>query len=376
MAGLTAGVVATSRKENERRLALHPDQLEDLGDDVRSRIFLEHGYGEAYGIGDEELERQVGGLRSREELLAHSDVVLLPKPTVADLEGMREGGVLCGWVHCVQDADITQAAIDRKLTLIAWEAMNHWARDGSFGLHVFHQNNELAGYCSVLHSMQLQGRTGEYGPRLRAAVIGFGATGRGAVLALRAIGIHEVSVLTIREASAVAAPIHSVSLVTYERGGDGSFTVDDRGESIVEFLAGHDVIVNCVFQDPEDPLVFVDEGDLPAFERGTLFVDVSADAGMGFGWARPTSFEEPTFELGGGITCYAVDHSPSLLWSSATWDISRALRPFLPPLLAGPEGWEADETVRRAIEIRDGVVVNPSVLSFQDREPDYPHRRR
>ena len=45
--------------------------------------------------------------------------------------------------------ELTQAAIDRKLTLIAWEAMNHWSRSGAFELHVFHQNNEIAGYASA-----------------------------------------------------------------------------------------------------------------------------------------------------------------------------------------------------------------------------------
>ena len=33
----------------------------------------------------------------------------------------------------------------------------------------------------------------------------------------------------------------------------------------------------------------------------------------------------------------------------------------------------AAELVRRAIEIRDGVVLNPAVLEFQHREAAYPH---
>jgi hypothetical protein len=44
-------------------------------------------------------------------------------------------------------------------------------------------------------------------------------------------------------------------------------------------------------------------------------------------------------------------------------------------VLAGPEAWEADPTVRRALEIRDGVIQNPQILSFQHRSPDYPHPR-
>ena len=79
---------------------------------------------------------------------------------------MRPGQVLWGWPHCVQDVEITQEAIDRRLTVIAFEAMNHWTADGSFSLHVLHKNNELAGYASVLHALSLVGATGEYGRRL------------------------------------------------------------------------------------------------------------------------------------------------------------------------------------------------------------------
>ena len=71
---------------------------------------------------------------------------------------LRAGQVLWGWPHCVQDTELTQLAIDQRLTLIAFEAMNHWTRDGAFSLHVFHKNNELAGYCSVLHALQLAAR--------------------------------------------------------------------------------------------------------------------------------------------------------------------------------------------------------------------------
>ena len=181
MNNLNLGVIASSRKENERRLPIHPSHLGELGAELRPRIFLERAYGAHFGFADGELEPLVGGLVERTQLVRECDALLLAKPMPADLAEMPEGQVLCGWVHCVQDEVITQVAIDRRLTLIAWEAMNHWTHDGSFGLHVFHKNNELAGYCSVLHAMQLKGMTGEYGRRLRAAVIGFGATGRGAV---------------------------------------------------------------------------------------------------------------------------------------------------------------------------------------------------
>src|SRR4029078_10118686 len=96
--------------------------------------------------------------------------------------------------------------------MIAWEAMNHWTPDGNFSVHVFHKNNELAGYCSVLHALELLGSTGDYGRRLTGAVISFGATARGAVRALSALGISEVTVLTQRSVSAVVSPFPSVRM--------------------------------------------------------------------------------------------------------------------------------------------------------------------
>jgi alanine dehydrogenase len=175
---LTAGVVASSRKPDEHRLAIHPAHLERIDAGVRERLFLERGYGERFGISDDDLSPLVAGLRSREALLAECDVIVLPKPLADDLETLRRGQVVWGWPHGVQDARMSQVAVDRGLTLIAWEAMNHWTRDGSFSVHVFHKNNELAGYCSVLHALTLRGTTGDYGRRLRAAVISFGATAR------------------------------------------------------------------------------------------------------------------------------------------------------------------------------------------------------
>src|SRR5437762_3556386 len=201
--------MARSRKPDERRLPIHPLHIERIDADLRERVYLERGYGERFGVPDAQLAPYVAGLLPRHRLVAECEVILLPKPLPSDLTELRDGQVLWGWPHCVQSDEITQLAIDRHLTLIAFEAMNHWSHDGEFTLHVFHKNNELAGYCSVLHALELIGTTGDYGRRLRAAVIGFGATGRGAVTALNAHGVHDVDVLTNRGATAVGSPIHS-----------------------------------------------------------------------------------------------------------------------------------------------------------------------
>ena len=374
---LRLGVMATSRKADEKRLPIHPSHLERIDDDLRANLMLERGYGERFGLSDAQPAPLVGAIASREEIIAAADVIALPKPLASDLGELRDGQVLWGWPHCVQDREMTQHAIDKGLTLIAWEAMNHWKSDGGFGLHVFHKNNEIAGYCSVLHALQLCGSTGDYGRRLNAVVIGFGATARGAVTVLNAHGIHDVRVLTNRDVAAVGSPIPSIDIIQFEHDPEAPFAstvnTEDGPVALAPFLAAHDIVVNCTLQDPNSPLLYLRETDLDAFRPGSLIVDVSCDEGMGFEWARPTSFAEPMFTVGRTINYYGVDHSPSYLWNSASWEISEALLGFIPTVMGGPGAWAKDETIRRATEIADGVILNPAILEFQFRDSTFPH---
>jgi alanine dehydrogenase len=183
-------------------------------------------------------------------------------------------------------------------------------------------------------------------------------------------------VLTTRGVAAVASPIHSVRIVHLDHDPDGGsgHVITTRGRvPLAPFLAARDVVVNCTLQDPANPLVYLRADDLGQFRPGSLIVDVSCDEGMGFEWARPTSFDEPMFEVGNSVSYYAVDHTPSYLWDSATWDISEALLPFLRPVLEGPEAWAMDETLSRAIEIQDGHIRNGAILDFQGRSGEHPH---
>lgn len=378
MSRLRAGVVGTSRKENEHRVAIHPRHLDRLPAAIREALTFEHGYGEGFGLDDAALADLGVGLATRRKILAESDVVLLPKPMVGDLAEMREGAVLWGWPHCVQQFDITQTAIDRRLTLIAFEAMFVWGRAGDRQLHTFYKNNELAGYCAILHALRLLGADGFYGPPRSAVVLGFGSVSRGAIHALQGRGFAEIGVYTQRPPSLVRDQMfgcrYGRMTRTAEEGGVMG-AVDPHGvpRTLPEVLAETDIIVNGTLQDTDRPLMYLREEDNHLLRAGSLIVDVSCDEGMGFTFARPTSFEEPAFRAGAGALYYAVDHTPTYLWDSATWEISVALLPYLETVLGGPEAWSTKPTVEHSIEIQDGVIRNEKILSFQRRAAEYPH---
>ncbi len=375
---LTIGVIGKSRKAHERRVAIHPAQIDWIPEEVRAALRFETGYGEPFEVDDETIAARTGGVADRDELFAHSDVVLLAKPVLDDLLAMRDGGILWGWPHCVQQSAITQTAIDKRLTLIAWEAMHKWSRDGHFEMHIFNRNNEIAGYAAVLDAMRLRGIDGNYGPHRKAVVVGFGSVGRGSVQALMRLGVTDISVFTQRSSPLVVDQIAGPEYRHMEHDDDGRLVAINPGSPthpFIDELAAADIIVNATLQDTDEPLMYMSEDEVGALRPGTLIVDVSCDEGMGFPFARPTTFSDPVFRVG-SAWYYAVDHTPSYLWDSASWEISNSLIPILPIVMGGPERWAESQTISRAIEIREGVVKNPAILRFQDREGDYPHTVR
>lgn len=373
MSLLTVGVFSTSSKKQEKRVPIHPDQLEGLDAAVRGQLYFEAGYGLAFGWSDEQLASRCAGIRTRAELLEHCDVALLAKPVHKDFEDMKEGTIHWGWPHCVQQRNITQTAIDRKLTLIAWEAMHSWSAEGEWQLHTFQKNNEIAGYAGVQHAMNLLGIDGNYGPDLKVVITSHGSVSRGAIRGLQVRGITDITVYT-PDAAPVANQLDGVNYAHFklDEGQVMALTPDSSSRPFIEALSDADIIVNGILQDTDRPLMFVPEGQGDRLKAGSLIVDISCDEGMGFYFAKPTSFDAPIFQVG-EVSYYAVDHTPSYLWNAATWEISKGVIQHLPTIIGGPEAWAQDETIRRAIEIKDGVIQNPKITSFQNRASEYPH---
>ena len=374
---LSVGVIGTSKKDDERRVPIHPEHLSRLTKELRQQLIFEIGYGERFGVSDSELAKLIGGLASRDELLENMDAVIIAKPVLADFEQLREGGVLWGYPHCVQQQQVTQIAVNRKQTLIAFEDMFVWGPEGQVGRHTFYKNNEMAGYCAVIHALQLKGIDGHYGNQRKVIIFSFGAVSRGAIYALKAHGFRDITICIQRPDHEVREEVLDCHYVTLRMGGKNEARMvvvehDGSQKALTELISESGIIINGTFQDTNNPFDFVLEEEKACLKPGCLIIDVSCDEGMGFYFAKPTSFKEPMFQVE-KVDYYAVDHTPSYFWESASRSISAALIVHLPTILAGPDEWQKNETIRRAINIDKGVVQKPDILTFQNRQLNYPH---
>lgn len=358
---MNIALISSSNKIGEKRVPLHPDFLHTLSEEVLSNLVFEKDYGKYYGVDDESIESLTGHkCQTKEKLLASCSKVIMTKPTVEDVKMMKDGATLFGWIHSVQSKEMVDVALEKKLTYVAWENMYHESQRGR--IHIFQTNNEIAGYCAVDHAMRLLGIDGYYGPMRKVKIISFGSVGRGAVHALKTQGMRDIEVYTHRPYHLIDNPVKDITYTQIYNDNDSLRVMKKGKPKLVDELLGADIIVNATLQDPNNPVMYMHEGDISKFKKQTLIVDVSCDEGMGFPFAKVTTLKEPLLEIG-KIKYYSVDHTPTLLWNSASYQISKNLQPFMEQFMND----QYEDTLMNAVDIKQGIILNQDIIEFQGR---------
>ena len=178
--------------------------------------------------------------------------------------------------------------------------------------------------------------------------------------------------------AAVGSPIHSVRIRQFDHDPDApdlSHVITDRGRvPLAPYLAENDIIVNCTLQDTAAPLTYLQTEDLADFRPGSLIVDVSCDEGMGFSWARPTTFDDPMFD--GRRPRPLLRRRPQPVVPLELGDLGEQRGAAPVPARrcsSGPAAWDArrDDQPRDRDPRRPGL--NPAILAFQGRAAEHPH---
>ena len=109
-----------SYKENEKRRAMVPDDI--CGMHHANALYFEKGYGDVLGFSDSDYQNAGANVVTREEVLS-KDIICDPKIGDAEYLDKLNHQTIFGWVHAVQNRDITDKLINGSLTAYAWEEM-------------------------------------------------------------------------------------------------------------------------------------------------------------------------------------------------------------------------------------------------------------
>lgn len=311
-----------SHKENEKRRALVPADIQQLKHP--EQVYIETGYGMVLGYSDDDYTRQGIRVASREDVLK-KDIICDPKIGDADYLDQLNKQTIFGWIHAVQNRDITDKIIASHLTGYAWEDMYENGR------HSFWRNNEIAGEAAVFHAYMCHGI---FPYNTKAAVLGRGNIARGAIKTLNYMGAE------VRQ---------------YDRKTEGLFR---------EELSLFDVIVNAILWDTTRKDHIVYKEDLKRMKKNALIIDIACDRNGGIETSIPTTIEQPTYQID-GITHYVVDHTPSLFWKTATESLSAEFVKYIDFMI---EDRPEDNPVLVACHnFEQGSILDERINKFQNR---------
>lgn len=309
-----------SHKENEKRIALLPQHIEKIAN--RQQIFIETGYGRELGYADDDYRLMGVNIVSREDVLKQ-DIICDPKVGDADYLDKLYNQTIFGWIHAVQNKDITDKLIKCKLSAYAWEDMYENGR------HNFWRNNEIAGEAAIMHAYMCYG-TFPYNTKV--AVIGRGNVARGAIKTLDYMG-----------ATVLCYTRHTESLLREE-------------------IGNFDVIVNAILWDTRRTDHIIYREDLQRMKQNSLIIDISCDRHGGIETSEPTTIEEPIYMVD-GIMHYAVDHTPSIFYKSASESISEEVVKYIDSLVLEVE----NQVLSKAMNIKNGEILDERIKLYQKR---------
>ena len=315
----TAGFLI-SRKENEKRRALLPKDLNQIRH--RKNLFFEKGYGEVLGISDAEYLEAGANVCAREEALT-KDIIVDPKVGDAEYLWQLKKQTVFGWLHAVQNRHITDALVKRQLTAFAWEDMFYNNR------HIFYRNNELAGEAAIMHAFQFYG---DMPYNLKVALLGRGNVASGALKILTLLGA-DVTVYSSK-----------------------------MEKLFQEELPSYDVVVNAILWDTDRKDHIIYRKDLSRMKKGAMIIDISCDTCGGVESSMATTIENPVYIVD-GILHYAVDHTPSIYYKTATQTISEQVSQYMDELIEETHSF----VLKPAMIVRCGMIVDQRIVRYQNR---------
>lgn len=309
-----------SRKENELRRAVVPEHLKNVKH--CEQLYFEKGYGDVLGYPDREYEKYGAHIVSREEVL-QKDIICDAKIGDADYLGDLHDQTIFGWVHLVQNRDITDAVVGGRLTAYCWEDMYEKGR------HSFWRNNEMAGEAAIMHAFRC---FGEMPYNTKVALIGRGNVASGALRILISLG---------------------ADVTVYSR----------KTEQLIrDELERYDVIVNALLWDTSRKDHIIYREDLKRLRPNALIIDVSCDRAGAIETSIPTTIDDPVYMVD-GVMHYVVDHTPSLFYKTASASISEEVCKYLDQLITDQPG----KVLLDSVGIRGGEIVDQRIKDFQGR---------
>lgn len=346
-------------KNHEYRVAATPAGVYELTTHGHE-VVVERNAGLGSSIGDEDYAAAGAKLLdSADDVWAQADLVLKVKePVPAEYHRMRRDQVLFTYLHLAANEQCTRALLDAGTTGVAYETVQ--LADGS--LPLLFPMSEVAGRLAPLVGAQSQLRVNGGRGTLLGGVSGV-RPARVVVLGAGVAGMNAVAVAAGAWADVELLDNNVDKLRAADRMYQGRIrTTTSNSYEIQRAVTEADLVIGAVLVPGAKAPKLVTNDLVARMKSGSVLVDISVDQGGCMEDSRPTTHDEPTFDVHDSVF-YCVANMPGSVPNTSTHALTNVTLPYVVQIADQGLG-EAVRTrpeLSRGINTTGGCVTNKSV---------------
>ena len=344
-------------KVREYRVGLIPAGVKQLVDRGHS-VVVERGAGVGSGISDDQyLAAGAELVEAAKEVWDRADLVMKVKePIEPEFPLMREGQILYTYLHLAAAHELAKQLVERKVTAIAYETIE--LDDGT--LPALRPMSSVAGRMAIqVGAVCLEKERGGKGILLggvpgvrrgKVVILGGGTVGINAAKMAMGLGA-QVTVLDI-----------NIDRLSYL---DDVFfgkihTLYSDPHTVAEEVAKADLVVGAVLIAGARAPHLVTKDMVGTMEPGSVIVDVAVDQGGCIETCKPTTHDEPTYDVD-GVIHYCVTNMPGAVARTSTFALNSATVPYV--LELADKGLEAlrNPVIARGLNTFKGHITHEAV---------------
>ena len=139
-------------------------------------------------------------------------------------------------------------------------------------------------------------------------------------------------------------------------------TVNLTRQAVAEEIRHADIVIGAILVPGGRTPVFITREMLKTMRKGSVIVDVSVDQGGCFETTRPTTHDDPVYEVD-GIVHYCVANMPGAFPRTSTQALTNATLPYV-KLLAGTgieKAIQDSSEIQSALNTYQGKIMNKAL---------------
>ncbi|MBX9765741.1 MAG: alanine dehydrogenase [Bdellovibrionales bacterium] len=353
-------------KISENRVGMTEAGVKQLASEGHT-VFVEKDAGLGSGISNETYEKAGAKiLATKKEVYQKAQMIVKVKEPLADeYELLQENQILYTYLHLAAEPKLTRVLAERKVKSVAYETIEN--ADGSLPLLI--PMSEVAGRMATqIGAEYLQKNNGGKGILLggvtgvhrgNVVILGAGVVGTNAAKMAVGLGAH-VTMLDVNMKRLEYLDDVFQGRIT---------TLHSNVKNIEESVASADLVVGAVLITGRKAPKLVTKEMISTMSKGSVVVDVAVDQGGCIETCKPTSHQNPTFEID-GVIHYCVPNMPGVVSRTSTYALTNVTLRYA-SMIAGlglEEAVGRDKALFKGVNVYNGHVVYEPLARDLDME--------